>query len=117
MPELLWIEQFWDKSRHAAAFFVMAALALRSLGYPDFSSRQCTVRGLWAVAYSVAVGAGIEFAQRHIPGRSSETADLVADLVGAAAAVILAIAFIRRRERLRRSSITATAGLPHASHT
>lgn len=100
----LWIELFWDKSKHAAAFFLMSGLCLAALGFPHWSSRKCAVKGQWAVAYSLAVGVAIEALQMNVPGREAERADVVADLVGAAAAVLCAVMFIRRRERLQRAS-------------
>jgi VanZ family protein len=100
----LWIELFWDKSKHVAAFFVMSGICLAALGFPDWSSRKCAVKGQWAVAYSLAVGVAIEALQMNVPGRAAERADVVADLVGAAAAVLCAVMFLRRRERLQRAS-------------
>lgn len=82
----------------------MSGLCLVALGFPGWSSRKCAVKGQWAIAYSLAVGVAIEALQMNVPGRVAERADVVADLVGAAAAVLCAVMFIRRRERLQRAS-------------
>jgi VanZ family protein len=103
-PPHLWIELFWDKFKHAAAFFVLSGVCLVALGFPDWSPRKCAVKGQWAVAYSLAVGVAIECFQMNIPGRAAERADVVADLIGAAAAVLLAVMYLRRRERLQRAA-------------
>lgn len=101
---LPWREQFWDKGSHAAAFFVMSALALLAAGFPRLSPRKCAQRGGWGVLYSLCIGILIEVLQSYVPGRDPERADVVADLVGAAAAVLMAVMYLRRRERLEHAA-------------
>lgn len=100
---LPWLERYWDKAQHAAAFLILTLAALWVLGYPALSSKKCAVKGLWASAYAFVVGGSIEYLQLGIPGRNAESADLVADMVGAAAAVLFALTILRRRERLKRA--------------
>lgn len=94
----------WDKLCHATAFLVMGALTLMAAGFPALSGAQCARRGVWVVLYSLAIGLLIEFWQSYVPGRQSERADVMADLAGAALAVLLAMMFIRRRERLKNAA-------------
>ncbi len=102
--ELPWQELFWDKLRHVAAFFVMGALTLRLAGFPGLSPRKCARRGGWGILYGLGIGILIEALQAHVPGRTPERADVVADIVGSAAAVLLAVMFLRRRERLKNAA-------------
>ena len=102
--ELLWLERYLDKVLHVGAFFVTGVIGVWAMGYPGLSPRKCARRGFWVVAYAFLTGGLIELAQRHVPGRSCERADLIADLVGTSAAVFLAVSILRRRERLRNAS-------------
>lgn len=79
-----------DKSAHFAAFFVLAALALRA-----------TAGGRWAgvglrsaagaFAFAAAYGALDEWHQTLTPGRSPSVEDWIADASGAATAVVLGL--------------------------
>lgn len=67
-----------DKIEHAAAYAVLAALALRSAGL--FASAAVWTRVLLAVS---AFGAADEWHQRFIPGRQPDVLDWAADSTGA----------------------------------
>lgn len=98
------MEFFWDKLRHSVAFAGVGALALGTAGFPELSARKCARRGAWSLLYALFLGIAIEWAQGHVPGRQPERADVIADLVGAAAAVCAAVMFLRRKERLLRAA-------------
>ena len=76
------IDLGWDKLNHAGAF---AALAVA--GWFSVPQR----RGRWPMmAGLLGYGGLIELAQRFVPGRSGEWADLLADALGIVAGVLIA---------------------------
>ncbi len=82
-----------DKLIHALCFFGIAWLWMHALGG---SWRQ---RALWTLAISVGFAIGTEVYQGVMPiGRSFDPFDVLADMVGAAAAILLAKAPLRRKE-------------------
>ena len=80
----------WDKLNHLVAFVVLAVCAV--FGWRDARAAQRAV--LLAL---LAYGGAIELLQRHVPGRSAEWADLLADAIGIGAGALLAAAWLRRR--------------------
>lgn len=81
----------WDKLNHLAAFAALSVCAV--LGWHDAG----TVRRLLVLLTLLAFGGAIELLQRHVPGRSAEWADLLADGIGIFAGALLAQAWLRRR--------------------
>lgn len=80
-----------DKLEHALSYFVLAILG--SFGFRE-------PRGLlYLFVLLCAMGGVIEVLQAFSPGRSPEVADAVADGAGAAAGVLIALAFGFRRRR------------------
>ncbi|GHE21050.1 VanZ family protein [Halomonas urumqiensis] len=76
----------WDKASHFIGYFVLAGL----VGLAG-------VRLRWALATAVLYGIAIEFAQLPVPGRlGGDWADILANALGAACAVLI-LAAIRRR--------------------
>lgn len=80
-----------DKLAHGALFFVFGLLLMASVpGSPDSLLR----RGLLAWVLAVAYGALTEAGQLLVfTSRRAEVGDFVADAAGAAAAVLLAVAW------------------------
>ncbi len=85
IPDVL---EFWnsDKLLHGIAYGGLATLAF------------VAARNPWT-AWFMAVGYGVvdEIHQSYVPGRSCSGLDLVADALGAALAVTVAAAWLRRR--------------------
>ncbi|ADI14881.1 VanZ family protein [Truepera radiovictrix] len=79
-----------DKLFHAANFGVLGLLILFASGRP-----------LLAVLLASLYGAVDELHQATVPGRSADVADWVADTLGAAFAVTLAVLWQRQRARDR----------------
>jgi VanZ family protein len=73
---------FSDKVHHLVAYAVIAALGM--LGYRGPRAAVAVVIG------SIALGGLIEIGQRHVPGRSPDLLDFVADVAGVAVGLILA---------------------------
>ena len=80
-----------DKLEHALSYFVLAILG--SFGFREPRSL------LYLFVLLCAMGGAIEVLQAFSPGRSPEVADAVADGAGAAAGVLIALAFGFRRRR------------------
>jgi len=79
----------WDKLAHAALFALLGALLMIA----------AAGRHTWlALAALAAVALADELAQADLPGRVVSVADLMADVVGAAAG-ITAMAFVLARRR------------------
>jgi VanZ family protein len=76
-----------DKSAHALAYAGLAGLVGRALGggLPPSITRLNLIIGF---AISVVYAASDELHQRFVPGRSADLADLAADAIGAAVALI-----------------------------
>ena len=79
----------WDKLNHLAAFAALAACAV--CGWRDARAARHTM--LLAL---LAFGGTIELLQHHVPGRSGEWADLLADGIGIAIGALLARCWLRR---------------------
>jgi VanZ family protein len=85
-----------DKVGHAVLYGGLAAVALRALVQGRW--RQVAApRALGAVAIAAGYGAVDEWRQGFVEGRVTSTGDWIADLAGAALAVIAALAMARRR--------------------
>jgi VanZ family protein len=85
-----------DKLVHVTMYAVLAWLATRG-ATPSVPSVRAGIIVFTAVA---AFGAVDEWHQRFIPGRMSDTADLVADIIGAGVGVLAFQSAHRRRESL-----------------
>lgn len=80
----------WDKINHLTAFAALAVCAV--CGWRDARvARRALLLAL------LAFGGTIELLQRHVPGRSAEWADLLADAVGIVAGALLARWWLQRR--------------------
>ncbi len=79
----------WDKLDHLATFAVLALLAVGA-----FPGRRAAI-GLGLLGYGVA----IELIQAWVPGRSAEVGDAVADALGIALGMAVAVLLRRPRER------------------
>jgi VanZ family protein len=79
-----------DKANHLAAF---AALAMSGL----LAGRGRAGQAAWLAAGLLGLGIAIEIAQAHIPGRSPELLDMLADAAGIAIGVALGAALSRQR--------------------
>jgi VanZ family protein len=77
-----------DKLMHALAFAGLAVLVFRA-------SRHAP----GAVAFATAYGALDELHQRYTPHRSSDPEDLAADFAGACLGAVVALMWVRVRER------------------
>lgn len=74
----------WDKANHLLAFALLALLADGAFG-PAGRARLASAVGL------ALYGAAIEALQSQLPPRSAEWADWLADLLGIAAGLALAV--------------------------
>lgn len=84
-----------DKDVHAAIYAGLALLVLRALAAGRMA-RVTTALAAWAGLLATAYGATDEFHQRFVAGRTADLADLAADAVGAAVAVVVILLFARR---------------------
>jgi VanZ family protein len=80
----------WDKLNHVTAF---AALALCAV-FGWRSSRAARLAVLFGL---LAYGGAIELLQLHVPNRSGEWGDLLADGIGLGLGALLALWWLRRR--------------------
>jgi VanZ family protein len=80
-----------DKLEHALSYFVLAILG--SFGFRERRSL------LYLFVLLCAMGGVIELLQAFSPGRSPDIADAIADGAGAAAGILVALAFGFRRRR------------------
>ncbi len=87
-----------DKVQHAIAFGVLAVLTVLAMRN-TWPGVRLAALALSAAAFSTAYGVTDEFHQRFVPNRTFDVYDLVADLVGAAAAVMIWLVMIQRRKR------------------
>jgi len=74
----------WDKVNHAAAFTALTVASVFASG----GSRRTL---LWALLGVFALGGAIEILQLFVPSRSSEWADLLADVVGMCVGLAVAL--------------------------
>lgn len=75
---------WWDKANHSIAFAALTFTACLAFPKPW--------RSVWIVVLGMlAFGAAIEVVQAFVPGRSCEWQDLLADGVGIAAGVLIAL--------------------------
>lgn len=86
----------FDKAIHYSMYGVLAALVTRYV----MESRALLRAAVLSVVFVAAFGAADEWHQRFIPGRSTEFADWVADVLGAASGVIAVTLYSRRQTRL-----------------
>jgi VanZ family protein len=89
-----------DKALHAAVFFVFAFLLYRSFSIPNLSPSRPRRAGLWTLAVASLYGVFDEVHQLFVTGRSSDYRDVLADVVGALAFLLL----VWFRDRLRRKA-------------
>ena len=81
----------WDKLNHTAAFAALAVCAVLGWRHAHPARRLLVLLAL------LAFGGAIELLQRHVPGRSAEWADLLADAIGIAAGGLLAWGWLQHR--------------------
>jgi VanZ family protein len=86
-----------DKWGHGAAYAGLALVILRALAGAQWSG-VTRGRAVVALALAASYGASDEWHQAFVPGRSPDVHDLVADGIGAAAAVGAAWVFAVLRE-------------------
>jgi VanZ family protein len=85
----------WDKLNHAAAFMSMSFC-----GY--FAFRQRPRATFWVVFLLMALGLGIELVQMGVPGREADAEDLLADGIGLAGGLLMAMGLASRLDRRKR---------------
>jgi VanZ family protein len=97
-----------DKVEHAAAYAVLAWLAIRGL-------RAAVLDPAWGAVLASLFGVSDEIHQAFVAGRSSDVFDWVADTLGALAALYL---YRRLRDRRARPvpNASAPAGAPEPAH-
>lgn len=88
VPEALWFVHS-DKLLHAAAYALLAGLALFGAGRS---------RPWLALALTVGYGATDEIHQSFVDGRESSALDFAADAIGASFVVSVAHAYTQRRQ-------------------
>ena len=86
-----------DKVLHLLAYGVLGGLVLRAamVEWPRARRVATMVASLGAIAAFAALD---ELHQRLVPGRSADPRDWLADVVGAAVAILLTAAALERRE-------------------
>ena len=84
----------WDKLAHAVAYFVLGTVTAASL----MNRRNWLVL---TVVYGCAMGLISELQQSFAPGRDASIADMVANAIGIAAAVVVAFVWARYARRAR----------------
>jgi VanZ family protein len=95
----------WDKANHVSAFAALAFCGLLAL-------RERPRHLLWIAVGLFAVGAGIEFAQAHVPGRSADPRDLIANAVGILLGLLAGSHLARSLDRRRSRRANAAADRP-----
>lgn len=92
-----------DKFAHFLEYAVFAALTFRS--FSRFVSSDAYQKAAFAaVVFLVGFAVLDEYHQRFVPGRSSDSLDIVADTLGAT--LVLVLLWLRRRRGARAGSIT-----------
>lgn len=90
-----------DKTLHFAAYGGLGLLSLRAVaGGQAAGVTAATAATAWAIAS--AYGVSDEVHQRFVPGRAADPADVLADALGAAAAIAGAFGIIRGSRAVRR---------------
>ena len=84
---------------HFVLYFVLAALVHASLRI--YLPKRKDLLAVDTVIFSLLYGVSDEFHQSFVPGRSADAADLLADVLGAAVAVTLWLAFNRFKRHRR----------------
>jgi VanZ family protein len=90
-----------DKGAHGLLYSGLAALMVRALAGGGWRPFGVGI-ALAALAYSVLYGATDEIHQLFVPTRTADVADLAADAVGAALAVVLLYTVHAVQSRVRR---------------
>ncbi len=85
----------WDKANHVGAFAALSFVAY-------FASRDRPRATLGLCMGLVLLGALIEWGQMYVPGRYAEALDLLADTVGIAIGLSIALPLARLLDRRRR---------------
>jgi len=91
-----------DHSWHFIAYFVLGACFLWAFAGARWHAMTARA-GAWAVVASSVYGATDEYHQSFVPGRTPDAADWLADTIGAAAAVVLAVLGVVLLRRVLRS--------------
>lgn len=90
-----------DKTLHFAAYGGLGLVTLRAMaGGQGAGVTLGAAAAAWAVA--TAYGVSDEVHQRFVPGRTSDPADVLADALGAAAAIAGAFGIIQGSRAVRR---------------
>lgn len=79
----------YDKLIHILLFGFFALLVYRALHFSSSDDRFSWSRAVVTILLVTLYGAGDEFHQRYTPGRTCDIADAVADLTGAALAMLI----------------------------
>ena len=95
-----------DKLAHASGYALLGVLVARALAGGLFSPLDAAAAA-GSIAITVLYAASDEWHQRFVPGRTADAADLVADALGAVAAVglVWACGILWPRLTERRASI------------
>ena len=93
----------WDKLNHVAAFAALAFGLLHAL-------REKPRPVLWSTGLLLALGVGIELAQRYLPGREADWRDVLADALGIALGSLISATLDARLERRRQRRDASTTG-------
>jgi VanZ family protein len=97
-------EGITDKHEHVFFYGILGALALRAFSNAAWS--RVTMRtSMAAVVFAAGYGVTLEFCQRLVPNRSYEVLDMIADAVGAAAAVAAVFVWSIIRHRSETSDV------------
>ncbi len=88
-----------DKIVHAGYFFLVSFFSVRAARYGEGWSRKKTAKTLLVAA--LAWGVLDEFHQSFVPGRAVEVADIVADVLGVALALLAAEPFWKALSRVK----------------
>ncbi len=86
-----------DKAAHFIEFAILAFLL--SLGFFKASTLSLRMKTILSFFVTIGLGALDEFHQYFVPGREVELFDLLADALGAAAGVLVFLAFYQKRKR------------------
>lgn len=87
-----------DKIVHVVAFTFLGILCFRAFWSPGDKRTVCRVMVL-SLVFSMLFGICIELNQYFIPYRKAETMDIVADMLGSAIGIIVALMFYKKRAK------------------